>query len=170
MAETASARSHAGGRNRRPSDDAKRVPQHNESADLHAPLSRLAMFAHRRGVSVTAVGIALGLGIFLMLTLAVPARTYLAQRNEFNDLRASNAQLERETAEYEAKLAQQNDPAYIEAQARERLQMVPKGEKPIVIIDPSRKQQEAQQAAERERAATPWYQNLMDAVATPPKG
>ncbi|AUH70468.1 hypothetical protein CXX93_17080 [Gordonia sp. YC-JH1] len=109
------------------------------------------------------------MAIFLMLTLAVPVRTYIAQRNEFNQLQESNAQLRRETQQYKDKLAQQSDPAYIEAQARQRLQYVPKGEKPIVIINPTRQQQEAEQAAERQRKATPWYENLMDAVSTPPE-
>ncbi|EGD56358.1 FtsB family cell division protein [Gordonia neofelifaecis] len=156
--------SHVGARRRRPSDR----PRGNASGDLPASPSRLSLFAQRRGLSVTTIGIAVGMAIFLMLTLAVPVRTYIAQRNEFNQLQESNAQLRRETQEYKNKLAQQSDPAYIEVQARQRLQYVPKGEKPVVIINPTRKQQEAEQAAERQRAATPWYENLMDAVSTPP--
>lgn len=136
---------------------------------MRAAPSRLSLFAQRRGVSVTTIGVAVGLGIFLMLTLAVPARTYIAQRNEFKQLQESNAELQRQTAEYKSRLAQQSDPAYIEAEARKRLQLVMKGEKPIVIINPTRKEQEEEKAAERQRKAAPWYENLMDAVSTPPE-
>jgi len=160
-----SAASHAGARRRRSSER----PQGNASGDLPAPPSRLALFAQRRGVSVTTIGIAVGLGIFLMLTLAVPARTYIAQRNEFNQLKESNERLQQQTEEYKSRLAQQSDPAYIEQEARKRLQLVMKGEKPIVIINPTRDQQQAEQAEERQRKATPWYENLMDAVSTPPE-
>ncbi len=104
-----------------------------------------------------------------MLTLAVPVRTYIAQRNEFHNLQQANAELKRETAEYKSRLAQQSDPAYIEAEARKRLQMVMKGDKAVVIINPSREEREAAQAQERKRKATPWYENLMNAVSTPPE-
>ncbi|WP_226995765.1 septum formation initiator family protein [Gordonia phthalatica] len=154
-----------GGRRRRPSDR----PSGHASGDLPAEPSRLALFAQRRGVSVTNVGIAVALGIFLMLTLAVPVRTYIAQRNEFHQLQQANADLQKQTQEYKSRLAQQSDPAYIEVQARQRLQMVPEGEKPVVIINPTREQQEAQQEQERQRKATPWYENLMNAVSTPPE-
>lgn len=157
--------SHVGARRRRPSDR----PTGHASGDLPAAPSRLALFAQRRGVSVTNVGIAVGLGIFLMLTLAVPVRTYIAQRNEFQQLQQSNAELERQTAEYKSRLAQQSDPAYIEAEARKRLQMVQRGDKAIVIINPTREQQQAQQARERRLKSTPWYENLMNAVSTPPE-
>lgn len=104
-----------------------------------------------------------------MLTLAVPVRTYIAQRNEFQQLEQSNAELQRQMAEYKSRIAMQGDPNYIEVQARQRLQMVPEGEKPIVIINPTREQREAEQEQERQRKATPWYENLMNAVSTPPE-
>lgn len=97
-------------------------------------------------------------------------RTYLSQRSEFHELAQSNADLQREVAEYERKVVEQNDPAYIEAKARERLQMVKRGERQVVVIAPNKEQQEAAERAEREREANPWYQNMWDAVSTPPEG
>ncbi|MCF8572044.1 septum formation initiator family protein [Gordonia sp. HY002] len=108
--------------------------------------------------------------VFLALTLAVPVRTYLSQRSEFNELQQENAELQRQVADYEHKVVEQNDPAYIEAKARERLQMVKRGERQVIVIAPNKEQQEAAERAEREREANPWYQNIWDAVSTPPEG
>ena len=108
--------------------------------------------------------------VFLALTLAVPVRTYLSQRSEFNELQQANTQLQKEVAEYQRKAVEQNDPAYIEAKARERLQMVKRGERQVILIAPNKEQQEAAERAEREREANPWYQNMWDAVSTPPEG
>ncbi|MFT3715849.1 MAG: septum formation initiator family protein [Gordonia sp. (in: high G+C Gram-positive bacteria)] len=106
--------------------------------------------------------------VFLALTLAVPVRTYFGQRAEFNRLTESNRELATEVEQYQRQITEQNDPAFIENQARERLQMYFPGEKPVVMSYPAReKQQEADRQA-REYTANPWYENLWDAVATPP--
>ncbi|WP_245569767.1 FtsB family cell division protein [Gordonia shandongensis] len=170
--------SHVGGRPRRRSADqgASRDDGHRgagsaagyESADLPAPRWRLIRVGRGRGISVTTIGASVAIVIFLMLTLAVPVRTYIAQRNEFSELQQSNAELRDEAQEYRNKLAQQNDPAYIEKEARARLGYVREGEKPVVVIDPSRDAQERAERAERKRNETPWYEQLMDAVSTPP--
>ncbi|GEE00852.1 hypothetical protein nbrc107696_12980 [Gordonia spumicola] len=108
--------------------------------------------------------------VFLALTLAVPVRTYLSQRAEFNHYQQSNSELSAEVGELQRKVAEQHDPAYIEAQARARLQYVKRGERQLVTIAPDTEQQDAADEAERVRAANPWYQNMWDAVATPPEG
>ncbi|WP_420040764.1 FtsB family cell division protein [Gordonia sp. MP11Mi] len=126
--------------------------------------SRLGHVDPKRAAVITLVV------VFLALTLAVPVRTYLSQRSEFNELQQANTQLQKEVAEYERKAVEQNDPAYIEAKARERLQMVKRGERQVILIAPNKEQQEAAERAEREREANPWYQNMWDAVSTPPEG
>ncbi len=102
------------------------------------------------------------------LTLAMPLRTYFSQRAEFRQLTASNEQLQREVADYQQKVNEQNDPAYIEAQARTRLQFVKPGEIPLVMLFPA--DEARREAAERaeERARAPWYGNLWDTLSTPP--
>ncbi|WP_159405121.1 septum formation initiator family protein [Gordonia sp. YY1] len=102
------------------------------------------------------------------LTLAMPLRTYFSQRSEFRQLTASNEQLRREVADYQQKVNEQNDPAYIEAQARTRLQFVKPGEIPLVMLFPA--DEARREAAERaeERARAPWYGNLWDTLSTPP--
>lgn len=107
--------------------------------------------------------------VLLALTLSMPVRTYLSQRGEYNRLQAQNAQLADEVERYERKITQQNDPAYIEAQARERLQYVMPGEKPMVMSFPERDRQQAEERKAAQFAANPWYSNLWDAVSTPPE-
>ncbi|WP_197508574.1 septum formation initiator family protein, partial [Mycobacterium sp. 1081908.1] len=63
----------------------------------------------------------------LTLTIAGPVRTYFAQRTEMNQLAASQAALRRQIADLEQKKVKLGDPAYIAAQARERLGFVMPG-------------------------------------------
>ncbi|GAB05318.1 FtsB family cell division protein [Gordonia amarae] len=108
-------------------------------------------------------------GIAVALTLSAPLRNSMSDRSEFAQLSASNADLRKQIAYYEQKINEQNDPAYIEAQARERLHFVYPGEKSVVMMYPG---DDARKAAERkaaEHANNPWYSNLWEAVATPPK-
>ncbi|MCK0439813.1 septum formation initiator family protein [Gordonia alkaliphila] len=135
------------------------------SAGLRLP----AIFSRFTSVNSRRVlGMALVL-VLLAVTLAVPVRTYWSQRGEFNRLQAANEQLARDVEHYQRRVTEQNDPAYIEAAAREQLQYVMPGEKPLVLTYPSREQQEKAQEKERKYASNPWYQNLWDAVSTPPE-
>ncbi|GAA4752410.1 septum formation initiator family protein [Gordonia alkaliphila] len=136
-----------------------------ESAGLRLP----AIFSRFTSVNSRRVlGMALVL-VLLAVTLAVPVRTYWSQRGEFNRLQAANEQLARDVEHYQRRVTEQNDPAYIEAAAREQLQYVMPGEKPLVLTYPSREQKEQAQEKERKYASNPWYQNLWDAVSTPPE-
>ncbi len=102
------------------------------------------------------------------LTLAMPVRTYFAQHAEFDQLRASNDQLRSEVTDYQQKVNEQGDPAYIEAQARERLQFVRPGETPLVMMFPGDDARRAAQQRAEEYARNPWYGNLWESVANPP--
>lgn len=105
---------------------------------------------------------------FVALTLAMPLRTFFSQRAEAEQMRASNAALEREIAELTRKVNEQGDPAYTEAQARARLQYVRSGETPFVLEIPGREAAAQERKRAAQRAANPWYANLWDSVATPP--
>ncbi|KSU59681.1 MULTISPECIES: septum formation initiator family protein [unclassified Gordonia (in: high G+C Gram-positive bacteria)] len=135
--------------------------------------ARAGIGARLRGVEMTPAGLAtLVITVVVVcvvaLTLAMPLRTYFSQRSEFRQLTASNEQLQREVADYQQKVNEQNDPAYIEAQARTRLQFVKPGEIPLVMLFPA--DEARREAAERaeERARAPWYGNLWDTLSTPP--
>src|ERR1700752_1911301 len=82
---------------------------------------RLGFTARR--AAVLAAGICV-----LTLTIAGPVRTYFAQRPEMEQLTASEAALRRQVAELEQKKGKLADPAYIAAQARERLGFVRPGD------------------------------------------
>ena len=69
----------------------------------------------------------------LTLTIAGPVRTYFAQRTEMNQLAASEAALRRQIAELEQRKGKLADPAYIAAQARERLGFVKPGDIPFQV-------------------------------------
>ncbi|EUA29933.1 septum formation initiator family protein [Mycobacterium xenopi 4042] len=69
----------------------------------------------------------------LTLTIAGPVRTYFAQRTEMNQLAATEAALRRQIADLEQQKVKLADPAYIAAQARERLGFVKPGDIPYQV-------------------------------------
>ncbi|MFT4041644.1 MAG: septum formation initiator family protein [Gordonia sp. (in: high G+C Gram-positive bacteria)] len=120
-----------------------------------------------RGIDTKrAVVLALVLSV-VALTLAVPLRTYFSQHAEFTQLAASNAQLRDQVADYQRKVNEQNDPAYIEAKARERLQFVKPGETPLVMLYPGDAARKAAARRVAQHRANPWYANLWETVSTP---
>lgn len=102
------------------------------------------------------------------LTLAMPVRTYFAQRTEFEQLATGNDRLRTEVSDYQQKVNEQGDPAYIEAKARERLQFVRPGEKAVVMMYPGDDARIAAAKRAEARARNPWFSNLWDSVSTPP--
>lgn len=107
---------------------------------------------------------------FVILTLAMPLRTYFSQQAEFDQLRESNAQLRKEVADYQQKVNEQGDPAYTEAKARARLQYARPGETVLVLTFPGQAQRKAEEDRAAAKARNPWYGNLWDSVATPVAG
>jgi len=140
------------------------------SGRKHSVVDRLAGLTNRwsnRTIGMAMIVIVAAIAV--ALTLSAPLRNSMSDRSEFARLSASNSELRKQIAYYEQKINEQNDPAYIEAQARERLHFVYPGEKAVVMMYPG---DDARKAAERkaaEHADNPWYSNLWQAVATPPK-
>jgi cell division protein FtsB len=103
----------------------------------------------------------------LVLTLAYPAQRYLAQQSQISELEQERAaQLER-IAALEERKQKWNDPAYVKAQARQRLQYVLPGEVAYVISgEPAGGDTPAPDAvrAGRARADGPWYAKLWSGV------
>ncbi|MFT4125914.1 MAG: septum formation initiator family protein [Gordonia sp. (in: high G+C Gram-positive bacteria)] len=115
-----------------------------------------------------AVTLAFVVGV-VVLALAPSLRNYYAGRSEYNQVTASNAELRQQVTEYQQKVNEQGDPAYIEAQARQRLLYVRPGETPLVMMYPDdAPRAEARERAE-EHARNAWYSNLWESVATPPR-
>jgi cell division protein FtsB len=105
----------------------------------------------------------------LTLTIAGPVRTYFAQRTEMNQLAASEAALRRQIADLEQKKVKLGDPAYIAAQARERLGFVRPGDIPFQVQLPATAAS-TQPGSDTAKPASsdPWYTALWHTIADAP--
>jgi cell division protein FtsB len=72
----------------------------------------------------------------LVLSSIVPLRAYFSQRADLAELRARTATQEQRVAALKAQKQKWDDPAYVEAQARSRLQFVMPGETGYVVLGP----------------------------------
>ena len=73
----------------------------------------------------------------LVLSLAYPAKEFLAQRGEIGRLRSQQAEATARVAALEERKRQLSDPAYVRAQARARLHYVLPGETVYVVVPQS---------------------------------
>jgi cell division protein FtsB len=84
---------------------------------------------------MTARASVLAVVVLILLTLSVaPLRTLLDQRSELADLQERSTQLTYDNARLEQRIAELNDPVYLERLARECLGMVKPGETAFVLI------------------------------------
>jgi cell division protein FtsB len=106
----------------------------------------------------------------LTLTIAGPVRTYFAQRTEMEQLTASEAALRGQIADLEQQKGKLADPAYIAAQARERLGFVKPGDIPFQVQLPSTTATPGQPGAETAKPVNndPWYTSLWHTIADAP--
>lgn len=106
----------------------------------------------------------------LTLTIAGPVRTYFAQRTEMNQLAASEAALRSQVADLEQRKAKLADPAYIAAQARERLGFVKPGDIPFQVQLPPSAAEPTQPGSPSAKPPNgdPWYTSLWHTIADAP--
>jgi cell division protein FtsB len=135
-----------------------------ESAELEAE-RRLGLTARRAAILAAIVCV-------LTLTIAGPVRTYFAQRTEMRQLAASEAGLRRQIANLEQQKVKLADPAYIAAQARERLGFVKPGDIPYQVQLPPAAALPAGRTSQAVPATTsdPWYTSLWHTIADTPHG
>lgn len=126
----------------------------------------------RFGLSARRAAILAAVICVLTLTIAGPVRTYFAQRTEMKQLAASEAALRRQIAELEQQKVKLGDPAYIAAQARERLGFVMPGEVPYQVQLPPSAAVPGEPDSGAPTAANtgPWYTSLWHTVADTPHG
>ena len=101
----------------------------------------------------------------LTLTLAYPLRGYLAQRAEIAALERKVAAQERRVADLREAERRWDDPAYVRAQARQRLHYVLPGETQYIVLEPE--EAPAPARASRARSAEPgepWFARLWQSV------
>jgi cell division protein FtsB len=98
----------------------------------------------------------------LALTVAVPLRNFLTQRAELSSLRAQHRRESQQLDALDKRLNQLRDPAYVQAEARERLGYVKTGEIPFVVQLPG--EGAAAQADPGPGGPSPWFDQLWSDV------
>jgi cell division protein FtsB len=108
----------------------------------------------------------------LAISLAYPLREYLAQRGEIADYRSQVAEQEQRVDELRPAQRRWQDPAYVEAQARERLRYVMPGETSYVVLEadeaPAQDGVVVRQPETADRS--PWFADLWHSVEAAGKG
>lgn len=124
----------------------------------------------RLGFTARRAAILAGVACVLTLTIAGPVRTYFAQRTEMEQLTASQAALHRQIAELEQKKVKLADPAYVAAQARQRLGFVMPGDIPFQVQLPAGAAVTPQPGSDATKPAhnDPWYTSLWHTIADAP--
>jgi cell division protein FtsB len=116
---------------------------------------------------VTAIA---GVLVVLALLIAPYVQPWLAQRSQLADGRAQVDQLQKDVATLSAQTQRWDDPAYVRAQARDRLHFVMPGEVGYVVLDDAAKAPVSTDprvaAASLQGAAStqPWYSTLWQSV------
>lgn len=86
---------------------------------------------------LTVRAMVLGLVLLLAFVLVYPTlHSYLEQRTQLAQLRAQVTAAQQHNADLQAELKRWDDPAYVKAQARERLNFVMPGETAFRVVDP----------------------------------
>nr|WP_246366785.1 septum formation initiator family protein [Kibdelosporangium persicum] len=101
----------------------------------------------------------------LALSIAVPLRTYLSQRDEVATQERRQAELRAQVDQLEQRKAQLSDPAQIQAEARRRLRYVMPGETPYMVQLPGDVgTQSGEPPAAPAGPQEPWFQSLWDSI------
>ena len=135
-----------------------------ESAEQRSD-QRLGLTARRAAILAAVICV-------LTLTIAGPVRTYFAQRTEMKQLAASETALRQQISELEQQKGKLGDPAFIAAQARERLGFVMPGEIPYQVQLPPGAALPADPGSQPKSAPSsdPWYTSLWHTIADSPHG
>jgi cell division protein FtsB len=101
----------------------------------------------------------------LALSVAVPLRTYLGQRDEVELQEKRQAEFRAQVDALEDRKAQLDDPAQVEAEARRRLRYVMPGETPYMVELPGDRGGESDEPQQDKVKDESWYQLLWNAVS-----
>ena len=126
----------------------------------------------RLGFTARRAAILAAMVCVLTLTIAGPVRTYFAQRTEMKQLAASESALREQIADLEGQKSKLADPAYVAAQARERLGFVMPGDIPYQVQLPfsAAIASDAGPQAGTAHNGDPWYTSLWHTIADAPHG
>ncbi|MGH3916334.1 MAG: FtsB family cell division protein [Pseudonocardiaceae bacterium] len=97
----------------------------------------------------------------LALSVAVPLRNYVSQRNELTAVHEQQGILADQVAELERRRVLLEDPRHIEAQARERLRYVKPGQTPYVVQLPT---DASEPSTVDQHLEDPWFTRLWESI------
>jgi cell division protein FtsB len=118
-----------------------------------------------RRVSLTGRAAILGIVLLVLgISFAYPLRNWFAQRAEVAGLQAQIAEQQRSVKDLEHQIARWNDPAYVQAVARERLHFVLPGETLFVVLDDEEDDATTPQTEVLAEASGQWWQRLWTTV------
>ena len=100
--------------------------------------------------------------VALLVSLALPVRELITQRARVAELSAHNATVQAQVDQLNTAKDRWQDPAYIAAQARERLHYVMPGDTAYVVVEPDPQAPKAPTAAEV--ATESWYSKLWHTI------
>ncbi|HEY7594866.1 MAG TPA: septum formation initiator family protein [Actinophytocola sp.] len=129
--------------------------------------SRTVRAAAAVGLSTTRRAAVLAIVVCaLALSIAVPLRTYLSQRDEVQIQEQRQADLRAQVEALEKRRAQLEDPAQVEAEARRRLRYVMPGETPYMVELPGDAPAQGGDGSDRKQPLDrSWYLTLWNAVS-----
>jgi cell division protein FtsB len=125
----------------------------------------------RTGLTGRAAILALALA-FVIVAIALPFKIWLSQRGDLSSLEAQIQRAQERVAQLNAQDRKWNDPAYVEAQAHQRLHYVMPGQSSRVVLGPkpSHRQQAIATAIAHPAAPPasggPWYSQLWESMQT----
>jgi cell division protein FtsB len=108
----------------------------------------------------------------LAISLAYPLREWLAQRREIGALHAQVAQQQQRVKALQEQEKRWQDPAYVKAQARDRLHFVMPGETSYVVLDPDEAPAPSAKAAVKRDGpdpSRPWFTQLWQSAQSADK-
>ncbi|WP_372698064.1 septum formation initiator family protein [Arthrobacter sp. JSM 101049] len=110
--------------------------------------------------------LALAVILAVVTILLLPSvGTYMDQRAEIAQLQASIAEKQQKQADLKTQIARWDDPAYVKAQARNRINLVMPGEKKYMVIGATGDDSAVEpQSAGDVRTDLPWVDSLWDTV------
>jgi cell division protein FtsB len=111
----------------------------------------------------------LGLIVAALLVLAAPLKELVLQRQQIAELQASIDDAQQQVDDLNAQVARWSDPAYIQAQARERLYYILPGDVSYLIVgqrQPSGESGELPISDEIQTTQTDWIGGLLGSVYT----
>jgi cell division protein FtsB len=116
------------------SRNAEGMPKQDDAAALQSVRLRLAVW--RRPKLTGRAMLVTAMALFLVVVLASPLQTYLNRRDALAASRQQRDQLNEQVAQLNQQSALWDDPAYVEREARARLQFVRPGDTLYTVISP----------------------------------